>query len=69
MFETVVVQGMERFCFACRRSKRLKYIVEYVADDNTTEVREVDSETKTKRKHNAQNAWLILDILVLIQRI
>ena len=69
LFEIVVAQGMERFCLACRRSKRLKNLIGCVADDKTTEVREVDSETKIQTKTQCTKCLAYLGyIFVLIQR-
>ena len=46
IFETLIAEGMERFCNACRRSGRLKNLTDNTPDDPSTDSEEGDNKTE-----------------------
>ena len=49
LFETLIAEGMERFCLGCRRSGRLKTVNENIGDDCSEESEAGKDETEDQR--------------------
>ena len=49
VFNTLIAQGMERFCNACRRSGRLRNLPDGITDDNTANIETVSDDVGDNR--------------------